>query len=367
MFAEIVRKCKELLSSNDAKKQSASSINEKTQSILSDFVTCQKCSGTFRDPRLMPCSHTFCKECLANWEKSQSGALTCPKCWVKCDIPVDKLPVDTRATQLIEGGFQAGSASSSQATATIKTELAKWFEDNSIPTEAQKVLIDEAFDSLEDVLELTKDSLDKLTELKEGHRLKILKLIEKSKPNFDAISKSEEMKLVESIFDERILESGTHPKDASKFWAAFDEKQRDDVTSQFKKLGEKLINCDIDSHVRSLKADKLHKVAMVLCEAGKYEDAEKLALQSMETRENKEDQSYFRSNVLMLLAMLNRIRIGVMFIDKKDTSVTDLYKCHLEQCDSLLKRGDKVLSDQMKIKVTGMKMFSIRSVKARDP
>ena len=239
VFAEIVRKCKELLSSNDAKKQSASSINEKTQSILSDFVTCQKCSGTFRDPRLMPCSHTFCKECLANWEKSQSGALTCPKCWVKCDIPVDKLPVDTRATQLIEGGFQAGSASSSQATATIKTELAKWFEDNSIPTEAQKVLIDEAFDSLEDVLELTKDSLDKLTELKEGHRLKILKLIEKSKPNFDAISKSEEMKLVESIFDERILESGTHPKDASKFWAAFDEKQRDDVTSQFKKIGRK--------------------------------------------------------------------------------------------------------------------------------
>ena len=123
----------------------------------------------------------------------------------------------------------------------------------------------------------------------------------------------------------------------------------------------------LDSHVRSLKADKLHKVAMVLCEAGKYEDAEKLALQSMETRENKEDQSYFRSNVFMLLAMLNRIRIGVMFIDKKDTSVTDLYKCHLEQCDSLLKRGDKVLSDQMKIKVTGMKMFSIRSVKARDP
>ncbi|XP_075264236.1 uncharacterized protein LOC142356155, partial [Convolutriloba macropyga] len=100
-----------------------------------------------------------------------------------------------------------------------------------------------------------------------------------------------------------------------------------------------------------------------------YADAERIAERSLsllgESSTNAQCEMYLKTNMLMLFAMLNRIRIGITFVQKDKNDITDLYKSHLEQCEQLLKKGDKNLDDRMKLKLTGMLMFSVRSVKAR--
>ena len=64
-------------------------------------LTCLVCLEQFKDPKVLPCCHTFCKQCLLQVtespqeadeaDKSQaqmkSAALSCPKCRAKHEIP----------------------------------------------------------------------------------------------------------------------------------------------------------------------------------------------------------------------------------------------------------------------------------------
>ncbi|XP_078575578.1 tripartite motif-containing protein 2-like [Branchiostoma floridae x Branchiostoma japonicum] len=43
------------------------------------FLTCPVCMLHFRDPRVLPCLHTFCKECLQEWATKQQP-MECPTC-----------------------------------------------------------------------------------------------------------------------------------------------------------------------------------------------------------------------------------------------------------------------------------------------
>jgi hypothetical protein len=48
--------------------------------ISAAFVTCELCQNYYADPRQIPCSHSFCYDCLAGRLDEQSLSLTCPKC-----------------------------------------------------------------------------------------------------------------------------------------------------------------------------------------------------------------------------------------------------------------------------------------------
>ncbi|KAI8491659.1 hypothetical protein Bbelb_304640 [Branchiostoma belcheri] len=64
----------------------AGKIQELDDVIDDQFLTCAVCKLHFRDPRILPCLHTFCKECLEIWATKQQP-LECPTCRKHASLP----------------------------------------------------------------------------------------------------------------------------------------------------------------------------------------------------------------------------------------------------------------------------------------
>ncbi|KAL1260206.1 hypothetical protein QQF64_008033 [Cirrhinus molitorella] len=85
-----------------------------TMDNLEEDLTCSVCYGLFTDPRVLPCSHTFCKNCLENvlqvsvnfsiWRPLRLP-LKCPNCRSVVELPtngVDALPVNVCLRAIVE-------------------------------------------------------------------------------------------------------------------------------------------------------------------------------------------------------------------------------------------------------------------------
>ena len=60
---------------------------------LEETLTCPICLDLFDDPRLLPCSHTFCRRCLQGTHLVRS-LLTCPVCRYQClgqSLPINRI------------------------------------------------------------------------------------------------------------------------------------------------------------------------------------------------------------------------------------------------------------------------------------
>jgi len=60
---------------------------------LADMTECSICTEVFTDPRVLPCIHTFCLQCLLNYGKNKQpwGRMACPLCRKEFTIPDDGL------------------------------------------------------------------------------------------------------------------------------------------------------------------------------------------------------------------------------------------------------------------------------------
>ncbi|XP_078575608.1 tripartite motif-containing protein 2-like [Branchiostoma floridae x Branchiostoma japonicum] len=68
------------------------------------FLTCPVCMLHFRDPRVLPCLHTFCRECLREWATKQQP-LECPTCRTQVSLPdqgVDGLRTNFYVNNLLD-------------------------------------------------------------------------------------------------------------------------------------------------------------------------------------------------------------------------------------------------------------------------
>ena len=72
--------------------------------IVENAITCIVCQDLFDDPRLMPCSHTYCRKCIEKMASSNKDECECPLhdgCKIsKKDI--DSLPVNESIRYLVE-------------------------------------------------------------------------------------------------------------------------------------------------------------------------------------------------------------------------------------------------------------------------
>jgi uncharacterized protein YeaO (DUF488 family) len=60
---------------------------------LDDITECPICTELFTDPRVLPCIHTFCLQCIEKWgkDKISGDELACPLCRKDTKIPKDGL------------------------------------------------------------------------------------------------------------------------------------------------------------------------------------------------------------------------------------------------------------------------------------
>lgn len=65
-------------------------------------LTCPLCKSYFEDPRLLPCSHTFCQECIQDSIRDTSQTLVCPQCGKKHEVPRDGFPLNGVALYLTD-------------------------------------------------------------------------------------------------------------------------------------------------------------------------------------------------------------------------------------------------------------------------
>ncbi|XP_028276141.1 tripartite motif-containing protein 59 isoform X2 [Parambassis ranga] len=87
---------------------------------LEEDLTCSVCYSLFSDPRVLPCSHTFCKTCLDNLLQVSTNysiwrplrlPLKCPNCRSVVELPpagVDALPTNVSLRAIVEK-FQSES------------------------------------------------------------------------------------------------------------------------------------------------------------------------------------------------------------------------------------------------------------------
>ncbi|KAF1394121.1 hypothetical protein PFLUV_G00023210 [Perca fluviatilis] len=88
---------------------------------VEEDLTCSVCYSLFSDPRVLPCSHTFCKTCLDNLLQVSTNysiwrplrlPLKCPNCRSVVELPpmgVDSLPTNVCLRAIIEK-YQSDSA-----------------------------------------------------------------------------------------------------------------------------------------------------------------------------------------------------------------------------------------------------------------
>jgi tripartite motif-containing protein 13 len=71
---------------------------------VKDLITCAICHELFDDPRLMPCSHTYCCKCIKQMASINKDQFECPlrdECKIlKKDI--DSLPLNPSIRDLVE-------------------------------------------------------------------------------------------------------------------------------------------------------------------------------------------------------------------------------------------------------------------------
>ena len=71
-----------------------SSLIDSNLELLTEKCLCFMCQSTFKDPKILPCLHCYCKDCLDK-EIQRSGAVVCPKCNLKFELSemsIKKLP-----------------------------------------------------------------------------------------------------------------------------------------------------------------------------------------------------------------------------------------------------------------------------------
>lgn len=78
---------------------------------LEETLTCPICLDLFDDPRLLPCSHTFCSKCL-------QATVVCPLC--RCRFAGQVLPVNRIVLSLVEQQRQEPVHDNRSMTITAK-------------------------------------------------------------------------------------------------------------------------------------------------------------------------------------------------------------------------------------------------------
>ena len=75
------------------------------EEISREHLECAICCELFRNPRLLPCLHSFCNDCLQNYLKGTVTAIVCPTCRQLYSVPkkdVSQFPINFPLRNLVD-------------------------------------------------------------------------------------------------------------------------------------------------------------------------------------------------------------------------------------------------------------------------
>ena len=71
---------------------------------MEEAVTCGVCLEFYKDPRSLPCGHTFCFRCICGWHKGAS--LVCPLCMSEALGTPTALPKNFTVQEVLDSFHQ---------------------------------------------------------------------------------------------------------------------------------------------------------------------------------------------------------------------------------------------------------------------
>lgn len=117
-----------------------------TPTTLEHLLECSTCLNRFSDPRVLPCLHSCCMECLKSHvssNKSSDGSFNCPECREKCIIPEggsDKFPTNFFANSVKDVLVPALQEQRSKTTPSSDSVMCKYYEEDHTSKHGEAVM-----------------------------------------------------------------------------------------------------------------------------------------------------------------------------------------------------------------------------------
>ncbi|XP_077866136.1 E3 ubiquitin-protein ligase TRIM71-like [Saccoglossus kowalevskii] len=70
--------------------------------VTEDFLSCSICLEIYKNPKVLPCLHTFCQQCLVTFKAKSGGVLKCATCRIQCDTPIEEMKSNFFLTSLLD-------------------------------------------------------------------------------------------------------------------------------------------------------------------------------------------------------------------------------------------------------------------------
>ncbi|XP_051244552.1 nuclear factor 7, ovary-like isoform X2 [Dicentrarchus labrax] len=116
--------CSVLTEERHTDGETDAALRDKMASRLEEDFCCPVCHDVFRDPVLLSCSHSFCKDCLKSWWKEKQTR-ECPVC--KRRSSREEPPCNLTLKNLCESFLQERDQRSSEALCSLHSEKLKLF------------------------------------------------------------------------------------------------------------------------------------------------------------------------------------------------------------------------------------------------
>ncbi|XP_031175089.1 E3 ubiquitin-protein ligase TRIM39-like [Sander lucioperca] len=105
-------------------RQTDAALRDKMASMSEEDFCCSVCHEVFRDPVVLSCSHSFCKDCLESWWR-ENQAQSCPVCRKRTKWT--EPPRNLELKKLCESFLQQRDQRASEALCSLHSEKLKLF------------------------------------------------------------------------------------------------------------------------------------------------------------------------------------------------------------------------------------------------
>lgn len=112
---------------------------------LGELIKCSICFEIFKEPKILPCKHTFCRSCLSQVQ-SNSCRIRCPLCSQQFNVPENGFETDFKTNQLIDCYHELANEPQMSYHPSAPPEPPMSFQNNSFHSANEPMLQSTSYD-----------------------------------------------------------------------------------------------------------------------------------------------------------------------------------------------------------------------------